>query len=183
MAALRYAMGIMSSPDPRFGARILATQGNTSLEGCTLLGWAAAAYRHTDPALSAECQWMWDADGRLTAYSGSSELIRTDLPMRPPALASAWYRGFGVVLRRPRLSSCATATRSRRRPRWRSSPTAPAALVVGRTLVLDGRPAGRVGKPRFTVALDAGPHAFRVEQSGLRGVGLRSLPPAVGRME
>jgi hypothetical protein len=98
-STLRYSMGIMSPPDPRFGIRILGPQGNSSLEGCTVLGWAAAAYRNTDPPLSSELQWMWDADGRQTVYEGSLAMIRPDLPMKAPVLVSTWYRGFGAVLR------------------------------------------------------------------------------------
>jgi hypothetical protein len=97
--ALRYALALMSPPDPRFGIRILGTQGNGSTEGATLLGWAASAYRFTEPELSAACQWMWDADGRPMLYPGSRDVIRPELPMRPPRLSSAPYRGFGAVLR------------------------------------------------------------------------------------
>ncbi len=96
---LNYAMGTMPPPDARFGARIIPTEGNTSLEGCTMLGWAAAAYANTDPDLSARLQWMWQEDGKLTSYSGSREIIRPELPAKAPDCHSSWYRGFGAILR------------------------------------------------------------------------------------
>jgi len=96
---LDYCIGIMPPPDPRFGFRIIPTQGNTSLEGATILGWAAAAYANTDPALSARLQWMWQEDGKLFVYKGSREIIRPELPAAPPESRSTWYKGFGAILR------------------------------------------------------------------------------------
>ena len=96
---LNYAMGIMPPPDARFGVRIIPTEGNTSLEGCTMLGWAANAYANTDPELSARLQWMWKEDGQLTVYPGSNLLTRAELPATPPDSHSTWYRGFGAILR------------------------------------------------------------------------------------
>jgi len=96
---LEYAMGIMPPPDARFGIRIIPTEGNTSLEGCTMLGWAANAYTHTDPELSARLQWMWREDGSLTTYAGSNLLTNPALPEKTPTCGSTWFRGFGAILR------------------------------------------------------------------------------------
>jgi hypothetical protein len=96
---LEYCIGIMPPPDARFGARIIPTQGNTSLEGCSIVGWAAAAYVNTDPDLSARLQWMWQEDGKLLMYNGSRDVVRPDLPAKQPVSRSTWYKGFGAILR------------------------------------------------------------------------------------
>lgn len=96
---LGYCIGIMPPPDARFGMRIIPTQGNTSLEGATMLGWAAAAYANTDPALSARLQWMWQEDGKLYQYSGTQEIIKPGLPATQPECRSTWYTGYGAILR------------------------------------------------------------------------------------
>ncbi|OPZ85265.1 MAG: hypothetical protein BWY76_01485 [bacterium ADurb.Bin429] len=96
---MEYCIGIMPPPDARFGFRIIPTQGNTSLEGATILGWAASAYANTDPALSARLQWMWQEDGKLTVYRGSREVIQPELPAAQPESRSTWYKGFGAILR------------------------------------------------------------------------------------
>lgn len=96
---LEYAIGFMPPPDPRFGIRIIPTEGNTSLEGVTLLGWAAAAYAISDPDLSARLQWMWQEGGRLVTYPDSAKIIQPDLPVKTPTSVSTWYKGFGAILR------------------------------------------------------------------------------------
>ncbi|MBI4025860.1 MAG: hypothetical protein HY360_12820 [Verrucomicrobia bacterium] len=95
-ANFEYLMAITTPPDPRFGIRVVAPFGTASWGGCSQFGWAANLTRKSDPPFSRRMQWMWREQGR----PGEGDLvIDPDLPTETPALRSASFPGFGVVLR------------------------------------------------------------------------------------
>ena len=101
---------ISTPPDPRFdNRRHLSPLGHTFLmETSQIFGAAAKLIRQQDPAKAAALQWMWQQQGKphWVGIGGASMLdfyieLLADEDWNPPAptWGSAWFPGFGVVLR------------------------------------------------------------------------------------
>jgi hypothetical protein len=106
-----FTLSLLTPPDPRFGgARELPNWGHEGAD--TLTHWLVAAsnMRNYDPGLARDFAWAWDQQGRPMNQhhdAGFSEraIVNADLltgvpaAYAPPALASAWFPGFGATLR------------------------------------------------------------------------------------
>jgi hypothetical protein len=106
----RFALELLTPPDPRFGTRTVPNWGHEG--SSTLAHWlvTAAVVRERDPELARALVWAWDQLGRPLADQHDLEFSRhavahTDLLAQlpkgyvPSYLKSVWLPGFGAVLR------------------------------------------------------------------------------------
>jgi hypothetical protein len=101
-------MQLMTPIDKRWGIRVLLNEGDTRTGSSPYPGILGTLFRVSDPELAGQLMQMWKEGGAdLSAGMGVPDLLIVDpaVPVKPLAMKSEVYPGFGAFLRRRSLST------------------------------------------------------------------------------
>jgi hypothetical protein len=97
-----FYLNLLTPPEPRVGGRrCFISLGDSSTEASELYGCLATSFRPSDPALSANLMWAWQAGGKPHSSFFGTTLLMIDeaAPAADPKLRDAHFPGYYSVLR------------------------------------------------------------------------------------